>query len=89
MFRLGPARKGQRQAVWTRFSASLRETQSGCTQTDDGSALLPPKLDPNVNLSAGQVSEFDIKLDFVWDTVCDDIPVLIAQLESPVPPDAG
>ena len=32
---------------------------------------------------------FDIELDFVWDTVCDDIPVLIAQLESLVPPDAG
>ena len=42
-FRLGPARKGQRQAVWTRSSASLRETQSGRTQTDDGSALLRPK----------------------------------------------
>ena len=32
---------------------------------------------------------FDIDLPLVWDTVCDDLPVLIARLEPLVPPESG
>ena len=32
---------------------------------------------------------FDIDLPLVWDTVCDDLPALIARLEPLVPPEAG
>ena len=32
---------------------------------------------------------FDIDLPLVWDTVCDDLPVLMARLEPLVPPEAG
>ena len=32
---------------------------------------------------------FDIDFRLVWDTVCSDLPVLIAQLEPLVPPEAG
>ncbi len=32
---------------------------------------------------------FDIDLPLVWDTVCNDLPVLIARLELLVPPEAG
>ena len=31
---------------------------------------------------------FDIDLPLVWDTVCDDLPVLIARLEPLIPPEA-
>ena len=31
---------------------------------------------------------FDIDLPLVWDTACDDLPVLIARLEPLVPPEA-
>ena len=31
---------------------------------------------------------FDIDLPLVWDTVCNDLPVLIARLEPLVPPEA-
>ena len=32
---------------------------------------------------------FDIDLPLVWDTVCDDLPVLMGRLEPLVPPEAG
>lgn len=32
---------------------------------------------------------FDIDLPFVWGTVCDDLPVLIAKLVPLIPPEAG
>lgn len=32
---------------------------------------------------------FNIDLPLVWDTVCNDLPFLIAQLETLVPPEAG
>ena len=31
---------------------------------------------------------FDIDLPLVWDTVCNDLPALIARLELLVPPEA-
>ena len=32
---------------------------------------------------------FNIDLPLVWDTVCNDLPFLIAQLETLVPPEGG
>ena len=32
---------------------------------------------------------FNIDLPLVWDTVCNDLPFLIAQLETLVPPEVG